>query len=178
MDDKPGHAKSSLSSLELQAGYALEVSDGVGAGGLQKLDVRAPDGKICLSITIGPDGPRVELSAASLSISAKGAIELEGEQVKLASRGDLVLKSGGDLIVEADKAIEMTAFEAKIAATTGDLMLEANDDVRVDGERIRLNAPDAPDLRRIGRRSGDDVDLRSNVDLPRIVPKPDEGEGS
>lgn len=161
-------SSSKPASLALQAGYALDVSDGAGA---QRLDVRSPDGKVCLSITIGPDGPRVELSAASLSISARGAIELEGESVKLASRGDMVLKTGGDLVVEAEKAIEMTAFEAKIAATTGDLMLEANDDVRVDGERIRLNAPDAPALRRIGRGA--------NVELPRVLPKTnEEGEGS
>lgn len=162
---KNGEAKPGSSSLALQAGYALDVSDG---GGAQRLDVRAPDGKVCLSITIGPDGPRVELSAASLSISTQGAIELEGESVKLASRGNMVLKTGGDLIVEAEKAIEMSAFEAKIAATTGDLTLEANDDVRVDGERIRLNAPDAPALRRIGRDA--------NIELPRVLPKPeDEG---
>lgn len=160
---KNGEAKPGSSSLALQAGYALDVSDGAGA---QRLDVRAPDGKVCLSITIGPDGPRVELSAASLSISAQGAIELEGESVKLASRGNMVLKTGGDLIVEAEKAIEMSAFEAKIAATTGDLMLEANDDVRVDGERIRLNAPDAPALRRIGRDA--------NIELPRVLPKPED----
>jgi len=160
-------SSSSNGSLALKAGYALDVSD---AGAAQRLDVRAPDGTVCLTITLGPEGPRVEVRAASLSIATEGAIELEGESVKLAARGDIVLKAGGDLRVEAEKAIEMTAFEQKLVATTGDLTIEANDDVRVEGERIRLNAPDAPALRRLNRGA--------NVELPRAKKDPSEEGGS
>lgn len=152
------------SSLALPSGYAVDVHTSP-----ERLELRAPDGRVCLVVRIGPDGPRVELEAASLAIATRGDIALRSENLVLDARRDVVVRAGGDLRMEAEGALASRAFEQHIEATSGDIHVEANDDVRVDGERIRLNSPDAPPLRRLGRGAG--------VDLPRMAPVPAEPKG-
>jgi hypothetical protein len=44
------------------------------------------------------------------------------------------------VIVDAGQAIVSAAFEQSHLARRGDYRVKANDDVRVDGERIKLNS--------------------------------------
>jgi uncharacterized protein (DUF2345 family) len=139
-------------TLQLGSGYSLEVvaADAGSVGAHEQLVLTAGDGKICLRVTLGPDGPAVSIEAASLSIQSRGAMHLAGREVSIESEEGLRLRSGGAISIEADQAMSLKAREQHLEATHGDVHVEANDDVRLDGERVRLNAPDAAPLRRPG----------------------------
>lgn len=117
-------------TMALPSGYAVAVT----TEGGERLTVRAPDGRVCVTITLTAQGPAVEIDAASLSIASRGDLRLEAERMTLASRGALTLEAQGELVLQG--------HSQHLVSTHGDIHVEANDDVRVDGERIRLNAPE------------------------------------
>ena len=118
--------------MALSAGYRLSTE--VAERG-QELRLHAPDGKICLKITLAPEGPLVELSSAALSVEAHGAVKVACESFEVAARKGVALRAGGDVTVDAEQAILTSAFEQAHVARRGDYRLKANDDVRVDGDR-------------------------------------------
>lgn len=108
------------------------------------LELLTPDGPLCLKIRLAKDGPAVEIHGAELHLRADNRLRLEGEHVELHARADLELRAGGDIHQRAAGAATSTAFEHQIDATHGEIRLTANDDVAVEGERIRLNSPMTP----------------------------------
>ena len=106
--------------LTLHDGYSLSYAEDAP----RELHLRAPDGRACLSIIIGPDGPSVVVEAAALAIRTEGAISLDCERFDVAARGEVSIAAGGGVSVQAE---------------TGDIELTANDAVTLDGERINLN---------------------------------------
>ena len=106
--------------LTLHDGYSLSYAEGAP----RELHLRAPDGRTCLSITIGPNGPSVIVEAAALAIRTEGAIALDCERFEVAARGDVSIAAGGGVVLEAQ---------------TGGIDLTANDAVSLEGERINLN---------------------------------------
>lgn len=155
--DEVESGASSGAVIRLPSGYAVDVS-----ARPERLDIKAPDGTICLTITLAPEGPRVEISAASLSVESRGEIALRAETLTLAARRDLSLSAGEDAAITAGGALQTKAFEQHIEATHGDIRVQANDDVRIDGERVRLNSPDAAPLRRLERE-------RASLSVPRVA---------
>ncbi|MFO0619126.1 MAG: hypothetical protein U0414_41440 [Polyangiaceae bacterium] len=142
------HAPSfrSGSQIALADGYTAEATK---SG--DRLDVTAPDGRVCLSIKLTPEGPRVEVSAAALAVTTTGSLSLSADSMRLAAKRDLAIEVGGDVRIDAGGEVVSRGLEQRIEATLGDVRIGANDDVRVDGERVLLNAPDAPALRRLER---------------------------
>lgn len=147
-EESPAAAPPRPRDLALAEGYSALASK---AG--DRLDVKAPDGRVCLSIQMTPDGPRVEISAAALAVTATGTLSLAADTLRLDARRDLAITTGGDVRIEAAGALVTRAVEQRIEATLGDVRIGANDDVRVDGERVLLNAPEAPRLRRLERET-------------------------
>jgi hypothetical protein len=123
--------------LSLTNGYRLEAQPG-SAG--QELRLHAPDGRICLKITLGADGPMVELASAGLSIEARGDVRVACDSFEVAARDRVTLSSGGDIEARAERTLKTDAFEQFHDARLGDYRIRANDDLRLDGERIRLNS--------------------------------------
>ena len=133
-------------SLALPSGYSVNVdADG------EQLVVRAPGGKVCVRIALTPEGPQVEIEAGSIALRSAGESALSGSRLTLEGREGIVLRSGTDMSIDVDGAMRSTALEHHIEATTGNIHVEANDDVKVDGERIRLNSPEPATLRRLDR---------------------------
>ena len=132
------------SALTLASGFSLAVRPGA----VESLELKAPDGRVCVRIHLREGGPDVEIEAANLSVAAKGALQLTAKDVSIAASGDFNLHAGGAMTLAAEGAVVLRGHDHHLEATHGDIHLDANDDVRVDGERIRLNAPDAPPLRR------------------------------
>lgn len=102
-------------AMALASGYAVESPDRA-----RLLQIRAPDGRICLRITLLPTGPMVELSAASLAIAAEGDVRVDCQHLEIDAAKGVAIRSGGDV------------------------QMEANDDIFLDGERVRLNSPRTP----------------------------------
>jgi len=135
-------------AIALPSGYSMSVNTPTEQRGLGALELRAPDGRVCLTVFLGPNGPEVRIEAAELSIATRGKMDLEAESMSLTARRDFSLRAGGDISIETPGHLSTSGFSQSLTSTHGDLHLDANDDVRVDGERIRLNAPDAPPLRK------------------------------
>jgi len=108
-------------------------------GGGDVLHLVGPDGNTTLKVHIGPEGTKIELGAASLAVRVEGDLAIDAGRISLHGREGFSISTGGDLTVRADANIFAKAIEQKFVATRGDVTLYANDDVKIDGERIRMN---------------------------------------
>lgn len=132
---------------ETDAGYTVELS----SGRPETLRLREPGGKLCATLHLGRDGVRLEVQATELHASASERVRIESNTVEIAARETLAMHSGGAIHQRAEGPHHSTAFEHRVEATHGEVQLRANDDVALDGERIRLNSPPVttpPHLRR------------------------------
>ena len=121
--------------LSLARGYALETTE-------ERLTLRAPDGRMCLTIALHADGPVVEVAAASLAVTTQGDLRIDAGRLDVHTRDGLALSSDADIELHAQATLTTSAFEQRLTATHGDIRVQANDDVRIDGELIHLNAPE------------------------------------
>jgi len=110
-----------VKDLTLDGGYALALTDE-----RRVLSLTAPDGRLCLKIVLRPEGPSVELSAASLALATEGDVTIDCERFQVNARDEIVTE----------------AVAQHHRARLGNIDLVANDDVSLVGERIRLNTPD------------------------------------
>lgn len=132
-------------TVTLHDGYAMEVVED-----RRVLRLMAPDGGLLLKISLLPDGPAVEILAASLDVATTGDITIDCECFAVNARRDLLLVAGGnltedargDVITRADGELTTEAVAQRHRARLGNVDLIANDDVSLLGERIRLNSPE------------------------------------
>lgn len=104
--------------IEAEAGgHVLRL---IGPGGAQRLE-----------IAVTADGPVLRLHSG-LKIELSGALEINAATVSLHGREGLSLTSGADARIVA-------AGDLVARAELGDVSVRANDDVRLDGERVRMN---------------------------------------
>ncbi len=105
------------------------------------LHVRAPTGRAILTMRLTAEGPVLELEGVSLSIATQGDLKLSADRLAITTRGDAEVACGGNLTLRAEGNLHAEGQDHTIVATRGDVSLRANDDVRIDGERIALNSP-------------------------------------
>lgn len=95
-------------------------------------------GGVPLRVELGPDGPVLVLGAG-LTIAVAGELAFDAQRVAIRGRDGVHLRSGGDTIIESEGDLVTRAREQVVEARLGDVRLKANDDVKIVGERIRLN---------------------------------------
>ncbi len=120
------------------------------AGGRQIEIVREPDVEVvrilegnkrpAMSVRITSQGLDVTLDGASLTLRAAGTLNLEAEHLRLTGRSGVCLRSEGDAVIEVAGKLQTTARSQALVATLGEVHVSANDDVKLDGERILLNS--------------------------------------
>lgn len=115
---------------DTKAGYRVELHD---EGGTEGIRLVAPGGHLCLRISLEASGPRIDVYGAQLHAHAEDLVRIEGQRVEIAGKESVTLTSEG--------TVRSDAFEHHIESTHGEVRLVANDDVALDGERIRLNSP-------------------------------------
>jgi transcription elongation GreA/GreB family factor len=125
------------------AGYTVRLRR-ADQGPDELLELVTPDGPLCLTIRLAKDGPCVEIHGAELHLHAEKRLRLEGERVEILAHTNLELRSDGAIQQHAAGAVTSAAFEHQLESTHGEIRLIANDDVAVEGERIRLNSPMTP----------------------------------
>jgi hypothetical protein len=103
----------SCRALELASGRSVVCRSG--AESCDEITLRGPEGEILLEVVLTPAGPLLRFRAA---------------QVQLECAGDLKLRCG---------SFHVEATEIDIEASRGDVNVRANDDVNLNGERVRLN---------------------------------------
>jgi hypothetical protein len=129
--------------IPLSDGRSLEI-----AGDERALRIANREGRVELEIELHATGPIVRVRAAALQVETHGEIELGCERFEVHARDGIRLVSTGDLAVAVSGDIDCRAagqahFEGKgvrLRARRGEALIEAHDDVRVDGERVLLNS--------------------------------------
>ncbi len=127
----------------LQHGYAMRVPRA------DLIEIVAPGGELCLSIRLDASGPMVEVRAASLRVATEGDLVLDCERFEVNAREDITLISAGgiaqdahgDVVIRADGEIATEAAGQQHRARRGNVDIRANDDVMLEGERVKLNGP-------------------------------------
>jgi hypothetical protein len=104
--------------------------------------VQIVDGKRgpAISVRVTRDSIELLLSGASVTLRAAGTLNLEANQLCLSATHGLSLRSGGDAVIEAGGALQTSARSQSLTATLGGVRVTANDDIKLEGERILLNS--------------------------------------
>jgi hypothetical protein len=96
------------------------------------------EGGVPLRVELGPGGPVLVLGSG-LTIAVAGELAFDAQRVAIHGREGIHLRSGGNTTIESEGDLVTRAREQIVEARLGDVRIKANDDVKVNGERIRLN---------------------------------------
>jgi hypothetical protein len=121
--------------VELAGGQHLRVERGPQN---DLVTLVAPTGEVTLTIRVTPAGPILQCQGG-LKVEATGPLELAGQSVAIRGTEGVTIESGGDAQIEVAGDLSTTARIQHIQARLGNVNVKANDDVRLRGERIRLN---------------------------------------
>lgn len=135
---------SPVSSQTLPSGRVLEVT---AAGAVDVVTIKSPSGQVELAVTLTADGPRLRFESAELELAATREVRVDCDRFTVRAKRDITHHAGGDFVQhiggesrsEVRGKLTTRSLEACIEATRGNVNLEANDDVRLLGERIKLN---------------------------------------
>lgn len=136
-------------SLPLTSGRSVEITESPAE---DRIQFRSTRGEVILTVRLTDEGPVLSLSGASLEISASKNLALTCETLQVRATKDASIEVGGDLTErvagnasrQVEGGSELAAREVKIMASPGGMALRANDDVAINGERVRLNSDDPP----------------------------------
>ena len=95
------------------------------------LHVEAPDGRVEMEIRFTDDGPVLRFPSAGLRMETDQDVELACRDFRVRARGEVELEAGETARVEG--------YGVRVESRRADVRIRANDNVRVDGERILLN---------------------------------------
>ena len=109
-------------------------------GGDATLVVHAADGTPRLRLNVSAGELVVECLGGATRLRVAGMLELAADSLRLDAAQDLALQCGGNLTLRAGGRIDAVADAVAIEALRGDAQITANDDVRLEGERVRMNA--------------------------------------
>lgn len=89
-----------------------------------EVTIRGPGGEVLLEVELTPAGPVLRFHAAQVELDCKGSLKVRCESFDIRTSGDIVQQAGGEISLEAQR---------------GNVDVRANDDVNLNGERVRLN---------------------------------------
>jgi hypothetical protein len=104
-----------------------------------RLMITSANGKVSLTITITDSGPVLHLEGAGLMIKTDGDLAINARSLAIHGRDGIALTTGGDAHICAAGDLTTKARIQNITAELGNVNLQANDDVKIDGERILMN---------------------------------------
>lgn len=131
-----GAARRDGRSVTLAGDHRLVVTRGTEEDVLQ---VKGSDGRVHVEVVVTDTGTSIRLEGEDVQIRSSGRLSLDGESVAIRGRDGVSLQSGADMEVDAAGVIRSEAHAQRLIARRGDTTIYANDDVRLDGERIRMN---------------------------------------
>lgn len=104
-----------------------------------RLVITAADGRVSLTVTITDQGPVLHLEGSGLMIRTDGDLAINARSLAIHGRDGIALSSGGDARISVQGDLTAKARTQNITAELGNVNVQANDDVRIDGERILMN---------------------------------------
>ena len=123
-------------SLDLVGGQQLVLERSKTEDVLRVVSV---DGRVTLSIHVTDKGPVLRFEGAALAIQTSGELAIEAQQLHLHGRAGLTLTAGGDVVVATPGDLHSHARIQNITADRGNVNVRANDDVKLNGERVMVN---------------------------------------
>jgi hypothetical protein len=123
-------------ALELPSGRRISCEEEASG---ELVTIQGPEGGVELRVLLTEDGPVLRFDAARLELQSAGTIRAECERFEVAARSDVVQEAGGDVSIQARGDLSTRARTTSVTSTRGDVALKANDDVTLDGERVKLN---------------------------------------
>jgi hypothetical protein len=100
-------------------------------GGGDALTLLERDGKVAVTVTITPEAVTLSLGGAKLEIEVEQSLAIAAQSIALHGREGVSITTEG--------ALATRGRSQSITSTHGNVEVEANDDVKLDGERILLN---------------------------------------
>lgn len=102
---------------------------------------------IHLLITFTENGLELSINASTLKINVSDQLDLSGKNVNIhalqnlsiVSHGSMTTEVSGNTISRVQGDNENVARTQKITSTHGNIEMKANDNVKVEGERVLLN---------------------------------------
>lgn len=115
--------------------------------GDDEIRISGRGGTVELHVVLTPRGPVLKFESAAMKLESTGKIEVDCDRLHLRSKRGIVQETGGDLIQHAGGNAELAvrgdastvARSVELTSRRGDVRLRANDDVKLNGERVRLN---------------------------------------
>lgn len=135
-EEAGGERPADVATIALTASHMLEVAR---AEGRDVLRVLTPDGRAGVHITITPQGIALHVAGGDLTLRSDGALNLQAETLALHGKRGVSITSEGDARMEVTGDLTTEARIQNIRARLGNVNVTANDDVKLAGERIRLN---------------------------------------
>jgi len=126
----------SKTAIALVGGQCLVVEKQIASNVLKLI---AADGQLCLSIRITPDGPVLMFEGGNLAIESSGVLALTADRIAIHAREGLSLTTDGDMDFKSGGDSHSEARTQNVTACLGNVNLKANDDIRLIGERVRVN---------------------------------------
>lgn len=164
-------ARSGSRSLALRDGGRLQVTREPEG---ESLTVVSAKGELRLEVVLTPDGAVLRFAGPRVSIEAGGELslrcsrfEVHAEQISLGASGDVSVAAGRGLELHAGHDGLVSAQAVRVEARRGEIALQANDDVAIDGERVLLNCPTDEEVE---RRAREVATLKDLLELPFRAP--------
>ncbi|MEO6962906.1 MAG: hypothetical protein ABIY90_13110 [Puia sp.] len=113
----------------------------------EELTILGRNQQIQMVISMKDDALTVNVTARQLNINAMDELNLSArkinieaaEQVSIRTTGNLVQKVSNNSSLEVGGTNKSIAMEQKLVAKLGNVEIKANDDIVIEGERIKLN---------------------------------------
>ena len=142
LNSMPTEKQNDLSFIKFPAGNILVVDTKDG-----ELKLLNKNRVLQLVIQVKDEGLTVNVNAYHLNVDATDQLNLSAKKVNIIASDQINFKTQGNLVQQVDKDIlteaggtnKMIAQVQKITASLGNVEIKANDDVRLDGERVLLN---------------------------------------
>lgn len=134
--DETGVGESSRQETTLRGGHRLAV---LRRDEEDVLRVEGGGGELHLEVSVTDSGTTIRLEGADVQIRSSGSLSLDARELAIRGREELSLRSEADLSLEAADVIRSEGHAQQLVARRGDASIYANDDVRLDGERIKMN---------------------------------------
>jgi hypothetical protein len=118
----------------LAFGRSLQLDSNLGT-----VEITNPDGLVELSVRCTAEGCELRFASARLALSSPGRLEAE-QRLELNSGGDYASRIGGSASTSISGRLETEADEVFLHSQRGDALIQANDYVRLVGEKVLLNS--------------------------------------
>lgn len=123
-------------SLALMGGQRLIVEN---EASHNLLRIVSPEGMVSLSIRVTPAGPILHFGGTGLMIQADGDLAVKANRIALHGNEGVAITSGGDAFIDVAGDLHSKARIQNITADLGNVNVKANDDVKINGERVLVN---------------------------------------